>query len=181
MSLSAMDNTLTSVLAALSGSIIGASTPVLSNFVLQRSVTQRELTNREIAQREELYSEFIRQGTTCYAKALLQSLDTIEELASMYALVNLVHMIWINGSYDMVAVQEQSKYDRTSGVDFGPVDVVKYAEAFGAVGFMIETPHQIGQTLKKAFEIPGPVLIGLRVDYRDNHKLFEDVHERLLN
>jgi acetolactate synthase I/II/III large subunit len=95
--------------------------------------------------------------------------------------LNLVHMIWINGTYDMVAVQEQSKYDRTSGVDFGPVDVVKYAEAFGAVGFVIEAPHQIGQTLKKAFEIPGPVLIGLRVDYRDNHKLFEDVHERLLN
>jgi acetolactate synthase-1/2/3 large subunit len=95
--------------------------------------------------------------------------------------LNLVHMIWINGSYDMVAVQEQSKYDRTSGVGFGPVDVVKYAEAFGAVGFMIEAPHQIGQTLKKAFEIPGPVLIGLQVDYRDNHKLFEDVYERLLN
>src|SRR5260370_3508324 len=67
-----MDNTLTSVLAALGGSVIGASTPVLSNFVLQRSVTQRELTNREIAQREELYSEFIRQGTSCYAKALSQ-------------------------------------------------------------------------------------------------------------
>src|SRR5579863_3086628 len=88
----AMDSTLTSVLAALSGSIIGASTPVLSNFVLQRSVTQRELTNREIAQREELYSEFIRQGTNCYAKALLQSLDTIEELTSMYALVNRIRL-----------------------------------------------------------------------------------------
>jgi len=94
--------------------------------------------------------------------------------------LNLVHMIWINGSYDMVAVQEQSKYNRTAGVDFGPVDVVKYAEAFGAVGFMIEAPYQIGQTLRKAFEIPGPVLIGLQVDYRDNHKLFENVHEHLL-
>jgi hypothetical protein len=41
-----MDNTLVSVLAALGGSVIGASTPVLSNFVLQRSVAQRELTNR---------------------------------------------------------------------------------------------------------------------------------------
>jgi hypothetical protein len=87
-----MDSTLTGVLAALSGSIIGASTPVLSNFVLQRSVTQRELTNREIAQREELYSEFIRHGTTCYAKALSQSLDSIEELAAMYALVNLIRL-----------------------------------------------------------------------------------------
>jgi len=95
--------------------------------------------------------------------------------------LNLVHMIWIDGSYDMVAVQEQPKYKRRSGVDFGPVDVVKYAEAFGAVGFMVEAPDQVGSTLKKAFEIPGPVLIGIRVDYRDNHKLFEKVHEHLLN
>ena len=95
--------------------------------------------------------------------------------------LNLVHMVWINGTYDMVAVQEQPKYKRTSGVDFGPVDIVKYAEAFGAVGFMVETPDQIGPTLKKAFEIPGPVLIGVRVDYRDNHKLFEKMHEHLLN
>jgi len=95
--------------------------------------------------------------------------------------LNLVHMVWIDDTYDMVAVQEQSKYKRTSGVDFGPINVVKYAEAFGAIGFMIETPDQIGPILKKAFEIPGPVLIGIQVDYRDNHKLFDKVHEHLLN
>src|SRR5580700_6552416 len=95
--------------------------------------------------------------------------------------LDLVHMVWIDGTYDMVGVQERPKYGRTSGVDFGPVDVVKYAEAFGAAGFMVERPDQIEPTLKKAFEIPGPVLIGIRVDYRDNHKLFEKVHEHLLN
>src|ERR1700751_5133314 len=88
----AMDSTLTSVLAALSGSIIGATTPGLSNFVLQRSVTQRELTNRELAQREELYSEFIRQGTLCYAKALSQSLENVHEIVAMYALVNRIRL-----------------------------------------------------------------------------------------
>jgi hypothetical protein len=88
----AMDSTLTSVLAALGGSVIGATTPVVSNFVLQRSVRQRELTNREIAQREQLYSEFISQGTTCYAKALSQSLESLEELAAIYALVNRIRL-----------------------------------------------------------------------------------------
>ena len=87
-----MDSTLTSVLAALSGSVIGATTPVLSNFVIQRSATQRELTYREIAQREELYSEFIRAGTTCYAKALSQNLDNIDEIVAMYALVNRIRL-----------------------------------------------------------------------------------------
>jgi acetolactate synthase I/II/III large subunit len=94
--------------------------------------------------------------------------------------LNLVHMIWIDGTYDMVAVQERAKYKRTSGVDFGPVDVVKYAEAFGAKGLFINSPDEIGPQLRKAFEMPGPVLIGINVDYRDNHKLFEKVHEHLL-
>ena len=48
-----------------------------------RGVTQRELTNREIAQREDLYSEFIRQRTACYAKALSQSLENIDEIVAM--------------------------------------------------------------------------------------------------
>jgi hypothetical protein len=87
-----MDNTLTGILAALGGSVIGATTPVLSNFVLQKSLTQRELTNRELAQRGELYSEFIRQGTLCYAKALSQSLENMDEVVAMYALVNRIRL-----------------------------------------------------------------------------------------
>jgi acetolactate synthase-1/2/3 large subunit len=91
---------------------------------------------------------------------------------------NLVHMIWIDGTYDMVAVQEKQKYGRTSGTHFGPVDPVKYAEAFGAHGFMIQSPDQITSVLKQAFDTPGPVVIGVHVDYRDNPKLFEQVNER---
>jgi acetolactate synthase-1/2/3 large subunit len=94
--------------------------------------------------------------------------------------LNLVHMVWIDGTYDMGAVQERAKYKRTSGVEFGPVDVVKYAEAFGATGYMINSADEIARALRKAFEVPGPVLIGIRVDYRDNHILFEKVHEHLL-
>jgi acetolactate synthase I/II/III large subunit len=90
---------------------------------------------------------------------------------------HLVHLIWIDGTYDMVAVQEQKKYGRVSGTAFGPFDPVKYAESFGARGFMIETPDQIAPVLKAAFEIPGPVIVGVHVDYRDNYKLFADMDE----
>jgi hypothetical protein len=55
-------------------------------------VVQRELTNREIAQREELYSEFIRQRTVCYAKALSQGLENIDEIVAMYELVNRIRL-----------------------------------------------------------------------------------------
>jgi acetolactate synthase-1/2/3 large subunit len=90
---------------------------------------------------------------------------------------NLVHMIWIDGTYDMVAEQERIKYNRVAGVDFGPVDPVKYAEAFDATGLRIDRPDQITTTLRKAFDTPGPVLVGVHVDYRQNVKLFEQVYE----
>jgi acetolactate synthase-1/2/3 large subunit len=90
---------------------------------------------------------------------------------------HLVHMVWTDGHYDMVGVQEQIKYNRTSGVDFGPVDHVKYAEAFGATGLRIQHPDEIAPTPRKAFDTPGPVLIEVHVDYRGTIKLFEDVHE----
>jgi acetolactate synthase-1/2/3 large subunit len=90
---------------------------------------------------------------------------------------NIVHMVWIDGTYDMVAVQEKLKYGRTSGIDFGPIDYVKYAEAFGATGLMIDKPDDIAPVMKKAFDTQGPVIVGVQVDYRDNHALFEMVHE----
>ncbi|RFU49208.1 acetolactate synthase AlsS [Paraburkholderia sp. DHOC27] len=90
---------------------------------------------------------------------------------------NLVHLVMIDGEYNMVAVQEIAKYGRPSGIELGPVDTVKYAEAFGAVGLMIRTADEIAPVMKRALEIPGPVVVGVHVDYRDNHKLFEMVHD----
>jgi acetolactate synthase I/II/III large subunit len=94
---------------------------------------------------------------------------------------NLVHLVWIDGSYDMVGIQEMAKYGRLSGVNFGPVDVARFAESFGAKGLKIESPDQIGPTLKEALAMQGPVLIGIPVDYRDNHRLMEMVHPGVLN
>lgn len=81
----------------------------------------------------------------------------------------------IDGTYNMVAAQERLKYGRTSGIDFGPVDFIKYAEAFGATGLMIRTPEDIAPVMKRAFDTPGPVIVAAHVDYRDNHLLFETV------
>jgi len=88
---------------------------------------------------------------------------------------NLVHMVWIDGRYDMVATQQKLKYGRTTAVQFGSIDYVKYAEAFGAKGLMIDRPDDIAPVLRKAFDTPGPVIVGVHVDYRDNHALFDMV------
>ena len=90
---------------------------------------------------------------------------------------NIVHLVWIDGTYDMVATQEVIKYGRKSGIAFGPVDLVKYAEAFGATGKMIRTPDEIAPVLKEALNHTGPIIVGVHVDYSDNHKLFEMAKE----
>ena len=64
-----------------------------------------------------------------------------------------------------------------SGIDLGPVDLVKYAEAFGAAGKMIRTPDEIAPVMKQALNHVGPIIVGVHVDYSDNHKLFEMVKE----
>jgi acetolactate synthase I/II/III large subunit len=94
---------------------------------------------------------------------------------------NLVHVVWIDGFYDMVGIQEMAKYGRLSGVKLGPVDIVRFADAFGAKGLRIERPDEISSTLKKALAMQGPVLVGVPVDYRDNHRLMEIVHPDALN
>jgi acetolactate synthase-1/2/3 large subunit len=93
---------------------------------------------------------------------------------------NFVHMIWTDGTYDMVAFQERMKYGRSAGVDFGPVDKVKYAEAFGATGFRIESPDDFVPTLRRAMEIPGPVLIDIPVDYSHNIALGQAMHDNVI-
>jgi acetolactate synthase-1/2/3 large subunit len=88
---------------------------------------------------------------------------------------DFVHLVWTDGFYDMVKVQQEPKYGRHTAVTLGRVDVVKYAEAFGATGVRINTPGEIAPKLRQAFETPGPVLIDVPIDYRDNANLFETV------
>ena len=89
----------------------------------------------------------------------------------------IVHIIWNDGKYNMVEFQEEMKYGRSSGVDFGPVDFVKYAESFGAKGYRVDSKVSFEETLKKALEEAsnGPILIDIPIDYKDNIKLGETI------
>jgi acetolactate synthase-1/2/3 large subunit len=90
---------------------------------------------------------------------------------------HIVHLVWISESHDMVAAQELLKYGRVSGTVIGAIDYIKFAEAFGATGLMINKADEIAPVMKKAFETQGPVIVGVHVDYSDNKKLFESLHE----
>ncbi|MFQ4153945.1 acetolactate synthase AlsS [Pediococcus pentosaceus] len=85
--------------------------------------------------------------------------------------LDIVHIIWNDGYYDMVKFQEEIKYGHSAGVDFGPVDFVKLAEGYGAKGLRVEKPEDLGKILDEAFQTEGPVVVDIPVDYSDNVKL----------
>ncbi|HCU8320591.1 TPA: acetolactate synthase AlsS [Staphylococcus aureus] len=85
--------------------------------------------------------------------------------------LNIIQLIWNDGKYNMVEFQEETKYKRSSGVDFGPVDFVKYAESFGAKGLRVTNQEELEAAIKEGYETDGPVLIDIPVNYKDNIKL----------
>ncbi|AHF58325.1 acetolactate synthase AlsS [Spiroplasma eriocheiris] len=80
----------------------------------------------------------------------------------------LVHLIWNDGYFDMVAFQQNMKYNRTSAVELGPVDFVKYAESFGAIGLRVNHPSELQSVLEQALAANKPVIVDIPVDYKDN-------------
>ncbi|GAA3904418.1 MULTISPECIES: acetolactate synthase AlsS [Gibbsiella] len=89
---------------------------------------------------------------------------------------NIVHIVWVDNAYNMVEMQEVKKYDRKSGVEFGPIDFKQYAEACGAVGFNVESVEELRPVLRKAMDIQGPVVVAIPVDYSDNYKLMAQMN-----
>ncbi|KEK16570.1 acetolactate synthase [Limosilactobacillus reuteri] len=86
--------------------------------------------------------------------------------------LNVVTIVWNDGGhYDMVKFQEEMKYSQAAGVKFGNVDIVKYAESFGATGLRINKPADLTKVLSQAFNIDGPVVVDVPVDYSNNKEL----------
>jgi hypothetical protein len=89
-----MNEALISAVAALTGSAVGGLTPIISNYLIQRGLTERELLTRELAERQNLYSEFIRFGTTLYVKAITKEPkdENFDDLVALYALVGRIRL-----------------------------------------------------------------------------------------
>ncbi|HEY0258941.1 MAG TPA: acetolactate synthase AlsS [Lacisediminihabitans sp.] len=90
-------------------------------------------------------------------------LETAVRLGSTFT-----HIVFNDGTYDMVAFQQVQKYGRVSGVQLGDYDVVRYAEAFGAHGHRATTLEEFELALRTSMAEQGPSIIDVRVDYSNN-------------
>jgi acetolactate synthase-1/2/3 large subunit len=98
----------------------------------------------------------------------LQEMETAKRLG-----LAIVNVIFRDGGYNLIQWKQQTRLGRESGVEFTNPDFVMLAQAFGAKGFRVEAARSLAPILAEALAWPGPSIVDVPVDYRENPKLTE--------
>ncbi len=95
------------------------------------------------------------------------------ELATAVKLdLPIIHLVWKDRSFNLVQIQEEKKYQRSTGAIFeSDIDFAKLAESFGATGMRVKTVAELLPALNAAMACRGVVVIEVSVDYSDNASL----------
>ncbi len=84
-----------------------------------------------------------------------------------------VVLVWRDDGYGVIRWKQQVRFGRTSGVEFGNPDLVRYAQSFGAAGYRVTSPSELRPILIEALNSPVPAVIDCPVDYAENLRLTE--------
>ncbi|MDF2756754.1 MAG: Acetolactate synthase [Nitrospira sp.] len=95
-----------------------------------------------------------------------QELETAVRLA-----LPLVVLVWRDNGYGVIRWKQQLRFGRTSAVEFGNPDLVQYARSFGAIGYRVAEPSELGAVLEEALKSKVPAVIDCPVDYAENLRL----------
>jgi acetolactate synthase-1/2/3 large subunit len=96
----------------------------------------------------------------------VQELETAKRLG-----LAIVNVIFRDGGYNLIQWKQQTRLGRESGVAFTNPDFEVLARAFGAKGFRVESARGLAPVLAEALAWPGPSIVDVPVDYRENPKL----------
>ena len=78
----------------------------------------------------------------------------------------VVNIIWENQQFGSIVWKQDNKFGRHFGVDFGPTDFVKLAEAFGAPAWRCQSAGEFSQRLTQALALDLPSVIVVPIDYQ---------------
>jgi acetolactate synthase-1/2/3 large subunit len=97
-----------------------------------------------------------------------------QELETAVRLVlPLVVLVWRDNGYGVIRWKQQLRFGRISAVEFGNPDLVQYARSFGAIGYRVAEPSELGAVLEEALKSKVPAVIDCPVDYAENLRLTE--------
>jgi acetolactate synthase I/II/III large subunit len=102
----------------------------------------------------------------------VQEMETAVRLRS-----DIVAMIWEDHAYGLIEWKQQTEFGHHTNLSFGNPDFVQLAAAFGWSGHRVERSRELRTTLEAAFAEPGPSLVVVPIDYRENALLTQRLGE----
>jgi acetolactate synthase I/II/III large subunit len=92
--------------------------------------------------------------------------------------LNITVLILNDNSYGMIRWKQANMGFKDWGLTYGNPDFVKYAEAYGAHGYRVESAAHLAELLAHTGSTPGVHLIDCPVDYSDNDRILnKDIKE----
>lgn len=102
----------------------------------------------------------------------VQEMETAKRLNS-----NIVVMVWEDHAYGLIAWKQQNEFGKHTDLSFGNPDWLQLAQSFGWSSMKIENSVDGKDKLQQALDTPGPTLVVIPIDYRENAKLTEKLGE----
>ncbi|MFQ5718426.1 MAG: acetolactate synthase large subunit [Acidobacteriota bacterium] len=96
----------------------------------------------------------------------VQEMETIRRLGA-----NLMVVVWEDHAYGLIAWKQDATFGHHTDLSFSNPDWGKLAEAFDWSGFRCENSRDLAATLEAALAVPGPALVTIPIDYRENIRL----------
>jgi acetolactate synthase-1/2/3 large subunit len=105
-------------------------------------------------------------------------LMNVQEMETAVRLgVEPVVMVWEDGGYGLIAWKQEDEFNRHTALSFNNPDWSALAAAFGWNGFAVTNSADLARTIETAFTTPGPSLVVLPIDYRENRLLSKRLGE----
>ena len=96
----------------------------------------------------------------------VQEMETAKRLG-----VDLTVMVWEDNAYGLIAWKQEASFGSHTDLSFGNPDWLQLAAAFGWRGHRIDHSADLKPTLERALAEPGPSLVVVPIDYRENMEL----------
>lgn len=93
----------------------------------------------------------------------VQEMETAKRLGS-----NITVMVWEDGGYGLISWKQQAEFGKHTDLSFGNPDWVTLAQSFGWNACMCRNSEQLEEDLQASFNSPGPSLVVIPIDYREN-------------
>ena len=102
----------------------------------------------------------------------VQEMETAKRLGS-----KLTVLVWEDNEYGLIAWKQENEFGRHTDLSFDNPHWLKLADAFGWNGYHCTDSRSLKDVLETSFQDPGPSLVVIPIDYRENRLLTKKLGE----